>query len=267
MGLSGPVSCPRTHAPSVASPVLTGTTTLDGVDLVPTPPAELYEDFLQCSGCLPTVSASSGPQPSAVVMPTDLITLTSAFPRPFPTFQGPGQAPRAPVPTPGPRKILPDRCYVPPPDSWSWPSRGSVVPAFNPPLMAPVPPPTSAGASTTFPGSVANPPGPLPAQLTPGPTVKNTLSYLPALGPFFQPVPRPLSLAPSAGPTHLLLLHGLPSGPQVLHTPVSAVAALVPSATSSQPTSYPPRFLQCRRWHCPTFSPGCRTCRTLSLTP
>ena len=133
--------------------------------------------------------------------------------------------------------------------------------------------------STTLLGPVANPPGPLPAQLTPGPTVKNTLSSSSSPQPPPQPPPPPpLNPSPhlarffSTGATrffnrchtpylwHLLrglkvccsrMPHGLQSGPQMLHTPVSAGAALAPSAASSQatvtPSKVPPASSQAKR--------------------
>ena len=109
-GPSGPVNCPLTRVATAPLPVLTGTTALAGVECVPPPPAKPYRDYLWRSGRLAPVSASSVPQTPAVAMQADLVTLPSTLPRPFPTFEGSGQSSRAPAPTRGSRKILPDRC-------------------------------------------------------------------------------------------------------------------------------------------------------------
>ena len=128
---------------------------------------------------------------------------------------------------------------------WSWPGWGSVVPAFNPTLVAPVlspprhppppphtPPPSAGAFATTFPGSVASPPSSSSADTRIG-SAKHLLL------PFFKPMPRPLSLVPPAGSAPLPLPPGLLSGPQVPQIPVSAVAPLVPSTASCQATATP----------------------------
>ena len=81
--------------------------------------------------------------------------------------------------------------------------------------------------------SVAFSPGPPPSQLTPGPAVKNPMSYSPTLGSIFLP-PGPVTPARSAGSTSLLPPPGLPSGHQVPKTPASAASSPVPSSASSQ---------------------------------
>ena len=101
---------------------------------------------------------------------------------------------------------------------------------------------TSGQSTTTFPAAAANPPGPLPVLMTPGPSAKNTISYPPALGQIFPRMPRPLSLGPAgptAGPTPLPLQLDLLAGPPVSSTPVSAVPTLAPVPTSSQATVTP----------------------------
>ena len=122
-GLSGPVPGDQPCTLSTPSSVLTGPLTLDGVEQVPPLPAEPYEDFLHRTNRLSTASSSSGPQPAASDVTMDLVTLPPTLPRPFPTFEGLDQHPRAPAPTAGPGKLLPDRCYIPPPDPWRGPVR------------------------------------------------------------------------------------------------------------------------------------------------
>ena len=96
-----------------------------------------------------------------------LVMLPSSLPRPFAMFEGPGIPPRAPNPAPGPHKLLPDSCYVPPPAPWSWPGRGSDVPAFFLPLVLPVMLPSDAGApAPALQSSVAFRPGPPTSHLT-----------------------------------------------------------------------------------------------------
>ena len=102
-------------------------------------------------------SSSLAPQPAAGDVTRDLVTLPSALPRPFPTFEGLELHPRAPVPAPGLGKLLPYHCCAPPPDPWTWPGPGPVVPTYPSPLVVPGLPPVHAGPSRTFPDAVAGP--------------------------------------------------------------------------------------------------------------
>ena len=175
VGPLGPEPEEQTHNLPALSAVLTGPPTLDGVEQVPPPPVEPYENFLRRAGRLSTASSSSAPQPAAVDVTRNLVTLPSALPRPFPTFEGLEQHPRAPVPAPGLGKLLPDNYYIPPPDPWKWPGPGPVVPTFPSHLVVPGMPPVHARAPWAFPAAVARPHGPLPVLMTPGPSTKNTI--------------------------------------------------------------------------------------------
>ena len=243
VGLLGPEPEEQTRNLPALSAVLTGPPTLDGVEQVPPPPVEPYENFLRRAGRLSTASSSSAPQPAAVDVTRDLVTLPSALPRPFPTFEGLEQHPRAPVPAPGLGKLLPDNCYVPPPDPWKWPGPGPVVPTFPSPLVVPGMPPVHTGAPWAFPAAVARPHGPLPVLMTPGPSAKNTISYpTPALSPIFPRMQRPLLLepaGPAAGSTPLLLQPNLLAGLPVPFTRASAVTMLATVPPSSQIAATP----------------------------
>ena len=245
-GPSGPMPEDQTRNLPDLSAVLTGPPTLDGVEQPPPPPAEPYENFLRRTGRLSTASSSSAPQPAAVNVTRDLVTLPSALPRSFPTFEGLEQPPRAPVPAPGLGKLLPDSCNVPPPDPWTWPSPGPVLPPFQSPLVVPGMPPVHAGAPRTFPDAVARPPGPLLVLMTPGPSAKNTISYPPALGPIFPRMPRPLSLEP-AGPAAwsapLPIQPDLLTGPPVPSAMVSVATTFATVPPSSQVVAMPSQVL------------------------
>ena len=79
VGPLGPVDCPQTLVPPALSSVLKGCLTLDGVDQAPPHPAEPYKAFLWLSDHLTLVSSSSGPQPSALDAPMDLVRLSLFF--------------------------------------------------------------------------------------------------------------------------------------------------------------------------------------------
>ena len=258
-GPSGPVPGDQSRILPALSSVLTDPSTLDGVEQVPPPPAEPYEDFLHRTGCLSTASTSSGLQPVTADVTMDLVTLPSALPRPFPTFVGLDQHPRAPAPMPGPGKFLPDRFYIPPPDPLAWPGRGPAVPAFPAPFVAPGLPPSHAGAPRTFSVAVANHPGPLTVLMTPGPSAKITISY-PCAWPDFSTDATPLSLGPAgptAGPTPLPLQPDLLAGPPVPPTHRSQQLKLLPLFLHHpRPLSRLPRSPQRRLRRYRTFKPG-----------
>ena len=135
-GLTGPFTC-RQDLPSPASlPVLARRQDLAGVLPVPLPPEEPYDAFLLCIGCSKQDCAASAPQPADAVPPQDLVTLPVALPQPFPTYEGLVLTLRDPSHAPRLRMLLPGRCYVRPPQAWSWPGWGSTGICFN--LFLPV---------------------------------------------------------------------------------------------------------------------------------
>ena len=128
------------------------------------------------------------------------------------------------------------------PAPWSWPRRGSDVPAFLSPLVLPVLLPPDAGApAPSLQSSVAFPPGPPTPQLMPGPAVKNPLSYSPVLGSIF-PAARSRNAGCSAASTSLLPPPGLPCWQQVPKTPVSAASSPVLPPHLPRWLSRPPRL-------------------------
>ena len=158
------------------------------------------------------------------------MTLPTALPQPFPTFEGPVLPPRAPSSTPRTRMPLPGHCYVPPPQPWSWAGRGPAVPDLNLYLYQPVPPHLGTGAaSDAFISSVGRPPTPHPQQLTTVSTIQTPLCYSPALGQIYSS-PRPASLTGPAGPGTAQSQSGRTSGPLITLLPVSAPA--LPPASS-----------------------------------
>ena len=88
-------------------------------------------------------------------------------------------------------KLLPDRCYALPPDPWTWPRPGCVIPPYLLPLQVPGLPPVHTGPSRTFPAAVAAFPAPRPVLPTPGPATQSILFFSPALGPIFSRIPHP----------------------------------------------------------------------------
>ena len=113
-GPTEPVTCQQ-DLPSPASlPVMAGSKDPPGVLPVPPPPDEPYDSFLIRMGRNKKDSTSSVPQPAAAVPLQELVTLPTTLPQPFPTFEGPVLAPRAPSSTPRTRMPLPGHCYVPP---------------------------------------------------------------------------------------------------------------------------------------------------------
>ena len=108
-GPTGPVTCHLDLSFTAPSPVLAGPHALAGVASVPPPPSAPSEDYLRHSGRLLPDSATSVPQLATVVPFFVLVTLSSALPRPFLTFEGPCRSSRAPSSTQGPRNLLPDR--------------------------------------------------------------------------------------------------------------------------------------------------------------
>ena len=168
-----------------------------GLLLSPLPPSAPSEDYLRHSGHLPPDSATSVPQPAPVVPFYVLVTLPSALPRPFLTFEGPGGSSRAPSSMQGPRNLLPDHFL----GSLVIAQMGLWHPSFQPVLVAPCP---AASQRWSFcndlPKLCGLPAGPLPSQMNPGLAVKNPLSYPLALGSIYRqdrqwktPCPTPCS--------------------------------------------------------------------------
>ena len=233
-GPTGPVTCRQDLPPPASLPVLAGSQDLAGVLPVPPPPEGPYDAFLLCTGRLKQDSAALVLQPAATVPPQDLMTLPAALPRPFLTFKGPVLTPRDPSPAPRLCMLLPGRSYVPPPQAWSWPGRGSAVPDLNRHLLQPVPPRPDAGAaSNAFLSTVGRPPTPHPHQLTTGSVVQTPPSYPPALGRIFSS-PRPASLPGSAGPAYPQSKPGLATGLQIPVPPASSSSASAPLPAPSQ---------------------------------
>ena len=155
VGQAGPVTCHLDLSFTAPSPVLAGPHALAGVASVPPPPSAPSEDYLRRSGRLPPDSATSVPQPAAVVPFSLLVTLSSALPRPFLTL------------------------VVAQTGLWR--------PSFQPAQVAPCP---ASSQSWSFCNDLPElhgfPAGPLPSQMTPGPAAKNPFSYPPALGSIFR---------------------------------------------------------------------------------
>ena len=108
-GPAGPVTCHLDLSFTAPLPVLAGPHALAGVAFIPQPPSAPSEDYLRHSGRLPPDTAMLVLQSAAVVPFSVLVTLSSALPRPFLTFEGPGRFSRAPSLMQGPRKLLPAR--------------------------------------------------------------------------------------------------------------------------------------------------------------
>ena len=80
LGPLGPVPKDQTRNLPALSAILTGPPTLDRVEQVAPTSAEPYENFLWCTDRLSTASSSSAPQPAAVYVTRDLVTLPLALP-------------------------------------------------------------------------------------------------------------------------------------------------------------------------------------------
>ena len=105
-GWSEPVTCQQ-DLPSTASlPVMAGSKDPAGLLPAPPPPDEPYDSFMVRMGHSKTVSTSSAPQPAAAAPLPELVTLPTALPQPFPTFEGPVMTPRVPFSTPRMRMPL-----------------------------------------------------------------------------------------------------------------------------------------------------------------
>ena len=177
-------------------------------------------------------STSLVPQPATVVPPQELVTLPTALPQSFPTFEGPVLAPRAPSSTPHMGMPLPGHCYVPPPQPWSWPGRGPAFQDLNLHLYQPVPVhPGTGAAAGPFLSTVSKPPAPHPQQLTRISTTQTPSSYSPALGRIFSSQ-SPASLPGPAGPAAAQSQSSLTSGPLITLLPAST-PALPPASSQS----------------------------------
>ena len=153
---------------------------------MPLPPEEPYDAFLLRTGCTKQVSALVGSATCHCGAPQDLMTLPAALPSPFPTYERPVQTPRDPSPAPHLCMPLSGRFFVPPPQAWSWPGRGSAFLDLNMHLYQPVPPRPDAGAaSDAFLSSVGRVPTPHPQQLTISSTDQTPSSYPLRLARFF----------------------------------------------------------------------------------
>ena len=169
-------------------------------------------------------STSLVPQPATAVPPQELVTLPTALPQSFPTFEGPVLAPRAPSSTPDMPMPLPGHCYVPPPQPWSWPGRGPAFQDLNLHLYQPVPVhPGTGAAAGPFLSTVSKPPAPHPQQLTRISTTQTPSSYSPALGWIFSSQ-SPASLPGPAGPAAAQSQSSLTSGPLITLLPASTPA-------------------------------------------
>ena len=115
VGQSEPVTCQHDLPFTAFLPIMAGSKDPAGVLPAPPPPDEPYDSFLVHMGHTKMVSTSSAPQPAAAVPLPELVTLPTALPQPFLTFQGPVMTPRASSATPRTRTPLPGHCCVPPP--------------------------------------------------------------------------------------------------------------------------------------------------------
>ena len=106
-GPTGPVTCDPELSIPASLPVLPGSQGPVGVHPVPPPPDEPYEMYLCRIERHKTDSTSLVPQPATAAPPQELVTLPTAHPQSFPTFEGPVLAPRAPSSTPRMRMPLP----------------------------------------------------------------------------------------------------------------------------------------------------------------
>ena len=267
-GPSGPAPDDQTRYLSDLSAILADLSTLHGFEPVPPPPVEPYENYLRRTGRLSTASSSLALQPAASDITRQMVTLPSAFPRPFPTFEGLELHPRAPVPAPGLAKLLRDHCYAPPSDPWTWPRPGPVVPSYPSSMDVPGIPPVHTGPSRTFPDAVAAPPGHHPVMPTPGPATKSTLSGCHA--------PFPWTLRDL-----LRLLHPWPlflnsswsdlqCPPPRCQQPRRVLPLIHHLRSLSRPPrslSRPPRFPQWLLRRCLTSKIGWKTWRTLCFLP
>ena len=193
---------------------------------VPLPPDEPYDSFLIRMGRTKRDSTSSAPQPAAAVPLQELVTLPAVLSQPFPTLKGPVMTPRAPSSTPSTCILLPGRCYVPPPQPWSWP--GQAVLALNMHLCQQVPPPPGPGVTVDiFLSFVGGLPPPQPQQMTTVSTVQTPSSYSPTLSRIFSSSYPALSTGP-AGPAPAQPQSGLTSELPIPLPPASAASIAAP---------------------------------------
>ena len=246
----------------------------------------------------------SVPRPSAVAPSSILVTLSSALPNSFLTFEGPSRSSRAPTSAQVPRKLPLDGFL----GSLVVARTGLWRPSFQPDLVTPCPASSPCWSfRNDLPELCGLPARPLPSQMKPRTCRERPLSYLPALGSNFilppthphphpppptptpgawldfspglavknpcptPPVlgsifllPCPVSPALSVGSTSIPPMLSLGSGTQVPQLQVSAASSLVPSSASPQTTVTLSQAAPSTPGPFRTFRPWCRIGRTPS---